>query len=85
VLRTNTLEPLLAAARAGLGLVMLAAFVGDRDRNLMRVSIREEMTPRELWLLVHGELRRSPRIRATLDFLIELIGQERTRLSGHGR
>jgi len=85
LLRTNTIEPLLAAARAGLGFVMLAAFVGDREPGLMRVPIRETMPPRELWLLVHGELRRSPRIRATLDFLIDLVGRERARLSGSRR
>lgn len=85
VLRTNTIEPLLAAARAGLGFVMLAAFVGDRETGLTRVPIRETMPPRELWLLVHGELRRSPRIRATLDFVINLVGRERARLSGSRR
>jgi DNA-binding transcriptional LysR family regulator len=85
VFRTNTLEPLLTAAREGLGFVMLAAFVGDRDPGLARVPIREAMPARELWLLVHGELRRSPRIRATLDFVIDLVGRERARLSGTSR
>jgi DNA-binding transcriptional LysR family regulator len=85
VFRSNTLEPLLAAARSGLGLAMLAAFVGDRDPGLARVPIAETMAPRELWLLVHGDLRRSPRIRATLDFIVDLIGRHRARLGGATR
>lgn len=82
VFRTNTLEPLLTAARAGLGLVMLPAFVAGRDPGLARVPVAQTMPPRELWLLVHGDLRRSPRIRAALDFIVDLAKRQQKRLSG---
>lgn len=82
VFRTNTLEPLLTAARAGLGLVMLPAFVAGRDPGLSRVAIAETMPPRELWLLVHGDLRRAPRIRAALDFVVDLATRQQGRLAG---
>jgi DNA-binding transcriptional LysR family regulator len=85
VFRTNTLEPLLTAARAGLGLAMLPAFVAGRDPGLARVPISEAMPPRELWLLVHGDLRRSPRIRAALDFVVDVAEQQHRRLAGHAR
>jgi DNA-binding transcriptional LysR family regulator len=85
VFRSNTLQPAIAAARAGLGLVMLAAFVADKDPELARVAIPDVMPPRELWLLVHSDLRRAPRIRATLDFIVDLVGRERARLAGRAR
>jgi DNA-binding transcriptional LysR family regulator len=85
VFRTNTLEPLLTAARAGLGLAMLPAFVAARDPDLARIPIAETMPPRELWLLVHGDLRRSPRIRTALDFIIDVTERQQRRLAGYAR
>lgn len=79
VFRSNSLSPALAAARAGVGLVMLAAFAAEDDPMLARVPIQETMPPRELWLLVHSDLRRSPRIRATIDFIVDLIERRRDR------
>ena len=85
VFRSNTLQPAVTAARAGLGLVMLAAFVGEQDSALARVPIREAMPPRELCLLVHSDLRRAPRIRATLDFIVDLVERQKGRLTGTAR
>jgi DNA-binding transcriptional LysR family regulator len=85
VFRTNTLEPLLTAARTGLGLVMLPAFVAASDPGLARVAISQVMPPRELWLLVHGDLRRAPRIRAALDFIVDLAARQQRRLSAWAR
>jgi DNA-binding transcriptional LysR family regulator len=82
VFRTNTLEPLLTAARAGLGLVMLPAFVAERDPGLCRVALAQTMPPRELWLLVHGDLRRAPRIRVALDFIVALAAHQKKRFAG---
>ena len=82
VFRSNTLRPTVTAARMGLGFVMLAAFVGEQDPDLVRVPIRETMPPRELCLLVHSDLRRAPRIRATLDFIVDLVEQNRDVLNG---
>jgi DNA-binding transcriptional LysR family regulator len=64
---------------------MLAAFVAEQDPGLARITIRETMPPRELWLLVHSDLRRAPRIRATLDFIVNLVEQKRPLLSGKTR
>lgn len=82
VFRTNTLEPLLTAARAGLGFVMLPAFVAERHPALARVAIAQAMPPRELWLLVHGDLRRAPRMRAALDFIADLAARQQRMLAG---
>jgi DNA-binding transcriptional LysR family regulator len=83
VFRSNTLYPAVAAARDGLGLVMLAAFVADQNPDLARVPIKDVMPPRDLWLLVHSDLRRAPRIRATLDFIVDLVEQKKSLLAGN--
>ena len=57
-----------AAARAGVGVAGLA-FDG-------------EGFSREIWLVVHRDLKRSPPIRAVMDFLIEVIGSARALQQG---
>jgi len=77
VFRANDLTSLHHAARAGMGLAVLPRFLGDADRALARVSVRGESVRRELWLLVHEDLRRSPRVRALMDFLVEELEASR--------
>jgi DNA-binding transcriptional LysR family regulator len=52
------------------------------DPELVRLASREAPAPRELWLLVHGDLRRSARIRAVLDCLVERALAMRSSLEG---
>lgn len=59
-----------AAARAGAGIALLPAIQGDADTALRRVSLGLEPPQRDLWLVVYPDLRRSPAVRATMDFLI---------------
>jgi DNA-binding transcriptional LysR family regulator len=66
---TSTLSiALLAAARASAGIAILPRYLGDRDPLLRRVPMPDEPTE-PLWLTIHRDLRRTPRIRALVDFL----------------
>jgi DNA-binding transcriptional LysR family regulator len=80
VLRSNTMQTLLEAARAGLGCVMLSCFYGERDLALRRVPSPRAMPPVTLWLLYHEDLRRSPRVRAAVAFVDEVIATNRAAL-----
>jgi DNA-binding transcriptional LysR family regulator len=80
--RANTIHCLHAAIRSGLGVGILPCFVGDADPSLVRLDAAEAPAPRELWLLVHGELRRSARIRAVLDCLVERADAMRPSFEG---
>jgi DNA-binding transcriptional LysR family regulator len=73
VLRSNTTQALVEAARAGLGCAVLPCFVGERDPALRRVPAPRAMPPMTLWLLYHEDLRRSPRVRAAVTFIDEVI------------
>jgi DNA-binding transcriptional LysR family regulator len=75
--RSNDLASLHAAAASGLGLAALPRYLGDADPRLVRVPVAGAPPLRDLWLAVHPDLRRSPRVRAVLDYLSDLIGQSR--------
>jgi DNA-binding transcriptional LysR family regulator len=72
VLRTNNTASIVAAARAGVGVGLVPRFVGDGDPALLRLE-GPEPAHHEMWLLVHGELRRTPRVAAVIDWLDEVV------------
>jgi DNA-binding transcriptional LysR family regulator len=80
VFRCNSTAALLAAAEVGAGVAVLPCFVADRDPSLVRVD-GPEPVPHELWLLVHGDLRRTPRVRAVIEWLDELVAAARPSLA----
>jgi len=71
VLRTNDLESQIAAARAGLGIASIPDFLAARYPELVRVRSPSQPVRRELWLVVHDDLRTAPAVRAAIDFLAE--------------
>ncbi len=64
-LRVNTPLAATEAARAGTGLTVLPCGCPRLTRGLVPMTEPEKMG--EVWILTHPELRRSPRIRATLE------------------
>lgn len=67
--RTNDLVTLMQAAAGGLGVAILPCFMADRDGRLVRAPVAATPPSRGIWLLVHSDLSRSPRIRHVLDHL----------------
>jgi DNA-binding transcriptional LysR family regulator len=79
----DALPALRDAAEAGLGLAMLPCYLGDRVSGLRRATPQTPSSPRStLWLLTHSDLRRTARVRATLDFLAAAFSSERMLLEG---
>jgi DNA-binding transcriptional LysR family regulator len=73
VLRTNDLENQAAAARTGLGVAVLPDFLGGPDPRLERYDITPAPPNRDVWLLVHRDLRQAPLVRAVMEFLVDCI------------
>lgn len=71
-LHVNSSRLLYAACAAGLGLAVLPCFGGDHDPSLVCVVPPEEVQTLDLWLVVHRDLASTPRVRAVIDFLVEL-------------
>jgi DNA-binding transcriptional LysR family regulator len=81
--RVDALPALRDAALAGLGLALLPCYLGDPEPGLRRLTKKTMTQPRSaLWLLTHEDLRRTARIRATLDFLAKAFTSERALLEG---
>ncbi len=80
--RSNSIEAQAAAARAGLGIVMLPRYMGDADKALTEVRPMEPYPPRELWLLSPRELARAPRVRLVMDAITAITAQNRDLIEG---
>ncbi|HET8539001.1 MAG TPA: LysR family transcriptional regulator [Anaeromyxobacter sp.] len=79
--RCNSTAALQAAARAGVGVAVLPCFAAEGDAELVRLD-GPAPVPHELWLLVHGDLRRTPRVRAVIEWVDEVVESARPRLCG---
>jgi DNA-binding transcriptional LysR family regulator len=62
-------ETILAAVRAGLGKSLLPCTVAEREPGLRRLGDGAPVLSRELWLLVHADLRRLARIEAVIGWI----------------
>lgn len=67
--RTTDAEALVAAARQGIGMTTLPCFVGDADPLLARVPGTELHLHGTLWILTHGETRKTKRVRLFTEFI----------------
>lgn len=65
------------AARADMGVAVLPHFVGTTDPRLRRVAAETDAPDRDIWLLVHPDLRRAPRVRVAMDYLVALFARDR--------
>ena len=72
-LRANTLALQRDAVRMGLGLAVLPHFMAAGDALLERLPYDAGPPPREIWLVVHPDVRRSPRVRLIADLLVEVV------------
>ena len=73
VLRSNDLAAVHRACRAGLGLAMLPSFLARPDGGLVEMPGLDAPVSREIWCVVHPDVRRSPRVRRMADLIGELI------------
>jgi DNA-binding transcriptional LysR family regulator len=69
VVRATTVTPQVLACAEGAGIALLAAPVARRDPRLVAVLPSLAPRPRELWGVVHQDMRRSARVAAVLEWL----------------
>jgi DNA-binding transcriptional LysR family regulator len=82
VFRSNSVASLVEAAKAGLGVVVLPCFVARKEPSLIRLATEGESLTSDAWLLVHRDLKDTPRIRAFIDFAVEVFHDHRDVLLG---
>jgi DNA-binding transcriptional LysR family regulator len=61
-----------SAACAGLGIALLPTVLGDRTGGLLRVH-EDAPAPRDMWLVSHGDLRRSVAMQTVTRYLASIL------------
>lgn len=84
VLRSNDLAALHAGARVGLGVAALPHFLAAHDPALTLLPTPTLPEPRRYWLVMHPDVRRSPRVRAVADALAAIFSEAADLLLGPG-
>lgn len=82
IFRSNDLSALLNAARAGLGIAVLPHFLAMEDSGLELVPEPVCLVKRQIWLVMHPDVKRSPRVRLIADLLASAVAEAQGLLSG---
>lgn len=84
-LRSNDLLTLMTSARAGLGLAVLPCIMASHEPELVRVPTDSSPPSRELWLVFHRDVGRSPAVRVVIDRITEVAAAARKAFLGEQR
>lgn len=76
-LQANDGDGILAAALTGMGRAVLPRKVAERFPDLVEVEGYIDLPSRDLWLLTHPNLAKSPRIRAVVNWLVSLLDDKK--------
>ena len=82
--RADSLFALLMAAKSGVGLAPIPIIIGDAEPDLVRLigPIPDLSTP--FYLLMHRDMRKTPRVRAFFDFFVGELPNLRPIIAGRG-
>ncbi len=78
VFRSSSISAQQAAVAAGLGLGVLHVFTAETDARLVRLLPDQIEVIRSYWLILHADQQRLPRVRAVIEFLDELVAENRS-------
>lgn len=71
--RINHLGNRIEAARLGLGLALIPSAMAQSWPELIRVSRGAPLVTREVWVLVHQDLKDVPRIKVCVDLMVSAM------------
>ena len=80
--RASEIMTMLDAVKNNFGLARLPCYVADAEPTLRRIDV--SLTPSDwgVWVLSHADLRSTARVRASREFLIDIIEQQRELIEG---
>ena len=73
VYRASSMLLMLSAVRDGIGLACVPRYLGDREKDLVRVLELDATLAAELWILRHPHHRDTARMRAFSEFVSNCI------------
>lgn len=80
VFRSSSIVAQQKAVASGVGLGLLHRFSADSEPGLVRILPEQVEITRSYWLVLRPEHHKSPRTRAVIDFIDDLLARYRTRL-----
>jgi len=80
--RCNSMTALLSAAKSGVGLTALPMTIGDSDTSLVLMLGPIPGLTTNFYLLMHEDMKTTPRVRALFDFFVEELNTIRLILTG---
>lgn len=69
--RADSLAALLLSVKSGAGVAPMPVIVGENETDLVRVLHIKPIISTPFHLLIHQDMRRTPRVRAFFDFITE--------------
>jgi len=66
----------LQMAVHGMGMAVIACFLGDQEPRVVRVPPGKPQPGRDLWILTHEDLRNTARVRALVTFMLARLKQK---------
>lgn len=81
IFRSNDLSALLNATRVGLGISVLPHFLAMVDAGLELIPDPVCLIKRQIWLVMHPDVKRSPRVRLVADLLAGVVADAKGLLS----
>lgn len=85
VARCNSMTALVSAARSGIGLAALPTTIGDTDNELIRVLGPIQNLRTKFYLLMHEDMKDTPRVRTLFDYFVDHVQDVQQILSGERR
>lgn len=82
--RSDNWAAFLAAVKTGVGLGPLPMHHGDREKELVRMINTQPRVVSQFWLLMHPDMRHTPRVRAFFDYVIAEVKTFRALLLREG-
>lgn len=67
----------LTAIRSGAGVGVLPLIVGDSEKDLVRLYGPISDLPSDIYLLIHEDMKQTPRVRAFFDFIVSELPRVR--------
>jgi DNA-binding transcriptional LysR family regulator len=80
VLRSNDMMAMRQAAGQGWGLALLPRFLATKDRRLQLASPPSAPPSLPVYLVMHADVRRAPRVRSTADYLVAMFNRHASEL-----
>jgi DNA-binding transcriptional LysR family regulator len=82
--RGTSVPAALTAVKSGSGLGVLPASLGDNEPDLVRLFGPIQNLPSDIYLLIHEDMKATPRVRAFFDFIISELPEVRKTLDPGG-